>query len=176
MSDCKCVFDIQNIMSTICSLSEISSIVSLFTSHPAPWHTWRIFFIYIKNDFSLNPLKSRTIFLLQNFFHQGFLISPDAMDSPGTKSSGKIVSRYLDQIVGWELESLNGFKKSKSNTIHDFFCSYRYPNSPFEWFALQVLPQALPTRHIPKVAEVRPNPVVVVLLVLVHPNLIIMLR
>ena len=38
MSVCKCVFDIQNIMSTICS--EISSIVSLFMSHPAQQHTF----------------------------------------------------------------------------------------------------------------------------------------
>ena len=69
-------------------------------------------------------LQSLQIFLLQKCFHQGFLISPDAMDSPGTKSSGKIVSRYLDQIVGWELENLNKFKNQNNKSICDFLCSY----------------------------------------------------
>ena len=71
-------------------------------------------------EFSCNPFKSRQIFLLQKCFHQGFLISPDAMDSPGTKSSGKIVSRYLDQIVGWELENLNNFLKKIRNLFVTF--------------------------------------------------------
>ena len=75
-------------------------------------------------EFSCNPFKSRQIFLLQKCFHQGFLISPDAMDSPGTKSSGKIVSRYLDQIVGWELENLNKCKNQNNKSICDFLCSY----------------------------------------------------
>ena len=69
-------------------------------------------------------LQSLQIFLLQKCFHQGFLISPDAMDSPGTKSSGKIVSRYLDQIVGWELENLNKCKNQNNKSICDFLCSY----------------------------------------------------
>ena len=88
------------------------------------WLARRIDTMLWPAQFPSNPLKSRQIFLLQKCFHQGFLISPDAMDSPGTKSSGKIVSRYLDQIVGWELENLNKFKNQNNKSICDFLCSY----------------------------------------------------
>ena len=124
----------------------------------------------------LESLKIEANILAAEFFSPRVLNLSRCDGLSRNKEFGENCVQIPWSIVGWELENLNKFKNQNQKSICDFVCSCRYPNSPFEWFAFQVLPQALPTRHIPKVAKVRPNPVVVVLLVLVHPNLIIMLR
>ena len=82
-----------------------------------------------------------------------FLSSPLARASPGTNNSGKTLSRYLEFPI-------------KIISTSFFFCF-----SPFEWLALEILPQLFSRRYVSIVAEVVSNPKLVTHVISASQNL-----